>query len=508
MLTVQLLNRLSTRHPSARLTTPSSAGTSFASLLGQTPALCAALLLLLALALRIPLMERGFSGDEAITAKYSVETESIWHTISDINTYNNHIGYSLSARLSQALFGRFEWSTRLPALILGVLGIYMLWSLARDVLSSRLAIIPPLLLCLSPAHIAWSTSGRGYSGLIFFTTAATYFYLRLLRSPSRRDGILFVLASTLGIYFHLYAGLVIIAQALYWLYNLNIKRVVVALKHCSVWPELRMFIVCLGSVVLLSTVLYAPALRFIIAFVRYSERGPFRALLAWDIVELVSGTDWPLPAIIILAVSLIGMVTFQRHNPDFVYYCAWLLILPFTLVLVRRPIFAFDRFFLYWLPYYLIFFTIGSAHVWGLARAARPAVSRYVLYTCTVGGSILILAAWALSWGRWPEEVMRTGLREASIAYLRETDDTVGLCLIGFDVMGWQYYIDRPLFKPASTEELLEFSHAYAEVRCVATYPYSNNQPPSEKALVRFLDENGEHVKIMLRDVFIWKPRP
>ena len=127
----------------------------------------------------------------------AVNTDSLWTTISQADAFNNHLGYSLSAKLSIALFGHAERSFRLPALILGILSIYALWSVSRHLLNNSIAFVPPLLLCLSPFHVAYSTSARGYSGMIFFTTMATYFYFKLLAAPNRRDASAFIVVSVL-----------------------------------------------------------------------------------------------------------------------------------------------------------------------------------------------------------------------------------------------------------------------------------------------------------------------
>jgi hypothetical protein len=461
----------------------------------------------MALVLRLPQMQRGFGRDEISSAVLLKDAGSFWQVLSEPNDLNNHIGYSLSAGLSQALFGRSEWTLRLPALILGILGLYALWLLTRDILSSKLALIPPLLLCLSPVHIACSTTGRGYSGMIFFTIVATYLYLRILRSPNRRDATLYVLANVLGIYFHLYAGFVTLVQGMCWLYRLNVKHAVSAFVHRRIWPELRLYITCFAAILLLSEILYLPALRGIAAHVIYEGRGSFQPRLPWDLIALFSGTDWPPLVLVVLAVSVAGMLTCRQYQPNLAHYCVWLVVLPFALMWLARPVYLFTRFFLYWLPYYLIFLTIGYAQAWRVACTSRSEWKKYLRCASVVCVSVLVLVGWAVHWGEWPAEWMAPGYREASMAILRDADETIGLCVTGEDVDAWKYYIpDRPLFQPASIAELLDFSRSYAEVRCVATWPDAEWQDAVQIELARFLTDHGVRVKVKMRDVFFWKP--
>src|SRR6266496_3392494 len=84
-------------------------------------------ILVLALLLRIPTMGRGLGEDELETVFYAVDTNSIWQTMSSSLSFNNHIGYSLLARFSRALFGQSEWAFRLPALLFGLASLYIFW---------------------------------------------------------------------------------------------------------------------------------------------------------------------------------------------------------------------------------------------------------------------------------------------------------------------------------------------------------------------------------------------
>ena len=84
----------------------------------EVTAVCA--IVLLALALRLGPMQRGLTFDELFTAVNFVGAESAWQTASTSINFNNHVGYSLLARLAVNLLGPTDWALRLPALLLGL----------------------------------------------------------------------------------------------------------------------------------------------------------------------------------------------------------------------------------------------------------------------------------------------------------------------------------------------------------------------------------------------------
>jgi uncharacterized membrane protein len=146
-----------------------------------------------------------------------IEFDSVWKALSSYISFNNHIAYSILAWCSQSIFGRSEWAFRLPALLLGLASLYLLWLFVRSVLGSNMALLATFALALSPPHVAWSVTGRGYAGMLFATLLSTSMYLRLLERPSYRDCLVFIVASVIGIYFHLYAAFVTIVQSLFLL---------------------------------------------------------------------------------------------------------------------------------------------------------------------------------------------------------------------------------------------------------------------------------------------------
>src|ERR1044071_5897146 len=78
-----------------------------------------AIIIAVALIYRFLPLNRGLGEDELFTVVQFIEVPSIFRTIFYNIAFNNHIGYSVMARVSESIFGRAEWVLRLPALLLG-----------------------------------------------------------------------------------------------------------------------------------------------------------------------------------------------------------------------------------------------------------------------------------------------------------------------------------------------------------------------------------------------------
>jgi hypothetical protein len=92
---------------------------------------------------------------------------------------NNHVLYSILAKLSIIVFGTSEFTLRLPSVIAGfffVLGVY--WVLAATTASRAVHWTALLALGLHPLLLDFSAAGRGYGLSLTLLTWAIYFFLR------------------------------------------------------------------------------------------------------------------------------------------------------------------------------------------------------------------------------------------------------------------------------------------------------------------------------------------
>lgn len=90
---------------------------------------------------------------------------------------NQHLLYSILAHLSVQLFGESAWAVRLPSVFFGVGSVWALFLLGRSVIGTRAALLTCTLMTFSYHHIWFSQNARGYMGLMFFSTLATWLWL-------------------------------------------------------------------------------------------------------------------------------------------------------------------------------------------------------------------------------------------------------------------------------------------------------------------------------------------
>jgi uncharacterized membrane protein len=123
-------------------------------------------IVVLAVGLRFyKLGEWSFWGDEFITVR---RASDLWSARS----------FSLLATFASLnVFGVSEWSARLPAAIIGVVSVPILFLAARQIFDPVVALLASLFLAISPWHIYWSQNARFYTALLlFYTLALAFFY--------------------------------------------------------------------------------------------------------------------------------------------------------------------------------------------------------------------------------------------------------------------------------------------------------------------------------------------
>ncbi len=161
-----------------------------------------AVLTAIALALRLWQLNSGLWFDEVLTLTDFVRPP-IGRILTTFPNQNQHMLFSLLAHASVALFGESVWALRLPAAVFGAASVAALFLLGRRVLDTREALLACALLTVSYHHVWFSQNARGYSGLMFFATLATWLWLEALRRNAWRWWIGYAVAVALGAWIHL-----------------------------------------------------------------------------------------------------------------------------------------------------------------------------------------------------------------------------------------------------------------------------------------------------------------
>lgn len=170
-------------------------------------------ILVSSLALRLYGLGSGLWYDEIVTDVLYARLP-YGEIVTSYASENQHFLYSLMAHASYQIFGESAWALRLPAVMFGVGSIAAMYLFAREVASTKEALLSAALLSFSYTHIWFSQNARGYSGLLCLTLVASWLYLRGLKYGESRDWLLYAVAIALGFYIHVTMAFVTAAHLL------------------------------------------------------------------------------------------------------------------------------------------------------------------------------------------------------------------------------------------------------------------------------------------------------
>jgi len=96
--------------------------------------------------------------------------------------------------------------------VTGVATIPALYAIGSRLFDKTVALIASTLFALNAFHIQWSQEARSYSLLLLLVTLSCLLFTSAIERPSRKTFSFYVLASSLAMYAHVYAVLVLVAQ--------------------------------------------------------------------------------------------------------------------------------------------------------------------------------------------------------------------------------------------------------------------------------------------------------
>jgi mannosyltransferase len=100
------------------------------------------------------------------------------------------------------------------SVIFALATIPALYLMGRRLFDSRTGIIAAVLLALNAYHIRYAQEARSYALTVLLCVLSSLFFVESLENPSRRARVAHVLTSSLAIYAHFFAALLILAQYL------------------------------------------------------------------------------------------------------------------------------------------------------------------------------------------------------------------------------------------------------------------------------------------------------
>jgi uncharacterized membrane protein len=229
---------------------------------------------------------------------------------------NQHLLYSLLARLAIVTLGDTPAALRVPALAFGVLSVLAVYLLGRELLSRREALLAAALLCVSDLHVWFSQNARGYSALLFATLLSSWLLLRALDGDRRRTWLAYALATTLGLWVHLTMLFVVAGHGL-----MVLRR----RARASERPRRALWagpLLGFGGAALLALAIYAPILPAVLAVTTVEGRQgwvPEWSSSSWAIGEVLRGLigSFAHPQLALYAVVLgcVGAAHLLRRRP-------------------------------------------------------------------------------------------------------------------------------------------------------------------------------------------------
>lgn len=113
-------------------------------------------------------------------------------------------------KLAMLLLGNGDWAVRMPAFVLGVAAIYVMYRFARSIAGSENALIAAALLALSPMAIVYSQEARMYSLFLFLSLLSYLLTLFFIERNDLRTSVWLGIVNGLLILSH-YFGICVIA---------------------------------------------------------------------------------------------------------------------------------------------------------------------------------------------------------------------------------------------------------------------------------------------------------
>jgi mannosyltransferase len=381
----------------------------------QASLLIVAMLTIVAAALRLYRLDNGLWFDEIATLVRSVRLP-LAQIITGYRGDNDHTFYSLLAHLSVQVFGEHGWSLRLPAALLGVASIPLLFMMGKAMTSRLEAIMAAAILTVSYHHVWFSQNARGYTGLLVCTLLSTHFLLQWFQRGSRSSLLGYSLATALGAYFQLSMIFVALSHGL-----IAIHRYVTAGKHDFRKLELKGLILPFAGSGALTLLLYAPMMQDMFRSMTNKgiTTGVDFATPLWAMESALRGLQAGLGSVWIIAAGLIvfsaGIASYFKQNPTvalmFVLPGVVLLTVALALGHTTRP-----RFFFFSIGFGLLIVVRGASVLGStLARYAGRLLTPEKAATFAAASATalaILVSVRSLPYAyQYPKQDSETGLR-------------------------------------------------------------------------------------------------
>ena len=124
------------------------------------------------------------------------------------------------------VFGNSEFVLRFIPAIAGIATIPAFFLIGRELKDDATGLIAAFILTISQFAIFYSQEARAYALLLFFVSIALYFFIRSIDKNNIRDWILTGVFSSIAVWTHFYAAIVIVPMflSMLWIYRRQLLR--------------------------------------------------------------------------------------------------------------------------------------------------------------------------------------------------------------------------------------------------------------------------------------------
>jgi mannosyltransferase len=187
-----------------------------------------AALTLLAAALRLSTLDlQSFWYDEAFTPLHVLHP-SLWATLRAVShTENTPPLWYLLAWADSRVLGTGEVALRLPSALAGIATVPVAWAIGCELEGPRArgaAVVCAALVAVNPLFVWYSQEARAYALFVLMAALAMLCFLRARREPTPRRMSAFALAGALALLTHYFAVFLLLAMALWLLYDQRARR--------------------------------------------------------------------------------------------------------------------------------------------------------------------------------------------------------------------------------------------------------------------------------------------
>lgn len=275
------------------------------------------------------------------------------------------------------MFGVSEISVRFPSVLAGTAAVWAVYRLGSGLFGAGAGLTAALLMAVSGAQILYSQEARSYSLMVLLSVLSCDLFMRLIRRPTARRELVYVIVTTLLLYSHLYGVFAVAAQ--------HVAYLVIRLRRGSAALDTRRWIVLNMAV----AALFSPWIPVVVRWVRSVNTSFWQTPMTADEIAATYRLYLGSTAMTVacLALAVMGVVRLRRHvGLALVLGLATLpVIVPILVSILTRPTFTYR----YGLAAPAGLFILAGCGVIALPGSAVRCLAAAVLVALSLAGNAL-----------------------------------------------------------------------------------------------------------------------